>query len=300
MAGRRHKCFRSGDLNEELGILLLKGVAAVATVARPEDIGIDAIATLLREADDNLLFAENSFYVQLKSAYETTVKYQGHEVRWLEGLKLPFFIGSVDKRGTSLTLYAAHRLSQALIENSWEEIELVLNPENHVAFGFNAATEEVGTKTRKVDIGPPLLRWAVEDLSNPERMRQLYACLKPYLDAEQKNIDFRPVRYYQSISWKTGEVPVCKGPSCLSLGFGSDEIVNLLRGLQPYIIALDSKTWRENKREDFETVLRLVRYMRESGYDPDPHRHMEMRYEHWEHLQRGGSVQWSIATDEPE
>ncbi len=50
MPGRRHKHFRSGDINQELGILLLKGVAPVASVPRPEDFGIDAIGTLLRES----------------------------------------------------------------------------------------------------------------------------------------------------------------------------------------------------------------------------------------------------------
>ena len=57
MAGRRPGGFRRGDLNEELGILLLKSFATVATVPRAEDTGIDAIATLLRKDPKNLLIA---------------------------------------------------------------------------------------------------------------------------------------------------------------------------------------------------------------------------------------------------
>src|SRR5262249_19398086 len=196
-----------------------------------------------------------------------------------------------------LTLSAAHRLSQVLIENQWDEIDLVLNPENHVTLGLNARTEEVGEKNRKVDIGPPLVRWSVADLSNSDAMWRAYACLKPYLDAEQKNIDFRPIRFYQTISWKTGEVPVCNGPSCKLLGSGQEEFQILLKGLHPYIIALASKAWTDNKRQDFETVLRLVRYMRANGYDPDRQRNKDVQYEHWDHMKGGGSVEWTITPE---
>jgi hypothetical protein len=71
VVGRRPRDFRAGDLSEELGVALLKGIAAVATVPRPEDVGIDAIATLLREGPNRMLVAENSFYVQIKKAGET-------------------------------------------------------------------------------------------------------------------------------------------------------------------------------------------------------------------------------------
>jgi len=46
---------------------LLKGIAAVAEVTRPEDIGLDAIATLLRLDNDGNFYAEDSFVVQLKA-----------------------------------------------------------------------------------------------------------------------------------------------------------------------------------------------------------------------------------------
>ena len=110
MVGKRHKDFRSGDLNEELGVLLLKCFCAVATVPRPDDVGIDAIATLLRNGPNDSLIAENSFYVQFKSSTVRKVKYKGPEVRWLENLKLPFFIGCIRKTNAAIDLYATHRL----------------------------------------------------------------------------------------------------------------------------------------------------------------------------------------------
>src|SRR6266550_3449609 len=82
MPGRLRNSFRSGNLAKHLGLLLLKGIAAVADVARPEDIGLDAIATLLRRDKDGNCYAEDSFLVQLKAASVTSVQYKGHELEW--------------------------------------------------------------------------------------------------------------------------------------------------------------------------------------------------------------------------
>jgi len=39
MPGRLRTSFRSGNLAEQLGLLLLRGIAAVADVPRTEDVG---------------------------------------------------------------------------------------------------------------------------------------------------------------------------------------------------------------------------------------------------------------------
>src|SRR5829696_1792482 len=115
MAGRRGTNLRGGDLSEELAILLLKSVAAVAPVPRPEDVGIDAVATLLRP-EGKFLIAEDSFYVQFKSASEERVLYKEHEIRWARELKLPLFIGHVDKSASSIDLYSTHHLHEVFAE----------------------------------------------------------------------------------------------------------------------------------------------------------------------------------------
>ena len=60
MPGRQNTNFRSGNLTEYFGMLLLKGIAAVADVPRPEDFGLDAIATLLRRDSDGNSYAEDA------------------------------------------------------------------------------------------------------------------------------------------------------------------------------------------------------------------------------------------------
>src|SRR5256885_10736823 len=95
MPGRLRASFRSGNLAEDLGLLLLKGIAAVADVTRPEDVGLDAIATLLRRDSDGNCYAEDSFLVQLKADSVRTLRYRDHQLDWLVSQMQPLFIGLV-------------------------------------------------------------------------------------------------------------------------------------------------------------------------------------------------------------
>jgi len=271
-------------LNEELGILLLKGIAAVAAVPRPEDVGVDAIATLLREGQNDFLIAENSFFVQFKSAADKKVKFKEHEVRWLETHKLPYFIGSVRKADSAIDLYAAHRLSQVLLENRYDEIEILLDPKNTTHLGMDPGTEEIRDRFRRVNIGPPLLSWSTSDLANAEFAREAYACIKPYLDAEQRNIEYRSIRYIEIISWETGQPPSCRQSSVHYQGMSEDQIHSIFRSMAPYLSTLELRAWMTNERSGLEAVVQLVDYMRRSGFDPDPNNRFQVSLEHWDEL----------------
>lgn len=105
MSGRLRSSFRSGNLAEELGILLLKGVAAVADVSRPEDVGIDAVATLLRPDDDGNRYAEDSFIVQIKAESVGSIEYSGPELEWVTRQSLPMFVGRVSLKMRRISLF---------------------------------------------------------------------------------------------------------------------------------------------------------------------------------------------------
>jgi hypothetical protein len=260
MAGRRYKDFRGGDLSEELGHLLLKGIAAVATVPRSEDIGIDAVATLLKLTDDDYLIAEDSFYVQFKSISLRRIKFEEHEVRWLEKLKLPYFIGSIRKRQSTIDLYAAHRLSQVLLENLYTEITALLDNE----------TEVHETDKRSIYIGPPLLSWTTQDLSTSDFALLAYKVIKPYLTIEQRNIDYRSIRYFEVITWETGKPPTAQPNPVMYHSTSSGDIQSVFREMSPHLLAIVLNSSMKQDRRGLEIVLRLAEYMRESGADPDP------------------------------
>lgn len=115
MPGRLRTSFRSGNLAEHLGLLLLKGIAAVAEVARPEDVGLDAIATLLRQDADGNCYAEDSFLVQLKSDSATAIEYKDHELDWLLGQSQPMFIGLVSRAESQISLYPTLFVNHAVL-----------------------------------------------------------------------------------------------------------------------------------------------------------------------------------------
>ena len=176
MPGRRGKNLRSGDLAEELGILLLKGIAAVAEVPRPEDIGFDGVATLLREGDGGFLHAEDSFYVQFKSALVVSVSYEGHEAEWLLNLKLPLFIGSVNRADSTISLYSTYRISQIAIERKYRKLTLHLQ---EIKEGADPEGE------RNFNIGKPLLKWGFSELQSCEFRMNAYQMLKTVIESEE-------------------------------------------------------------------------------------------------------------------
>lgn len=285
MPGRTPRGFRIGNLAEELGVLLLKAIAAVATVSRPEDVGIDAIATLLRKDSDNQLYAENSFYVQFKSSLkDLLISYSGHEVRWLENHKLPFLIGFVNRDNGVLDLYATHRMSLALLEASYQTIEVVLDPNFADAErGIDPKTERVTNDTRRVNIGPPLLSWSLKDATNQVFIGLAYDSLKTYLDAEQRNVDNRAVRYNESITWKTNGVPLAGRSSSgfQSLKDGS-ETSRILGLMVPYVQFLALRAWSTKNKKLLALVVQLGEYMRQNGCDFDPHRSKDTLLRDWD------------------
>lgn len=264
MVGRRPKDFREGDLAEELGIVLLKSIAAVATVPRPEDVGIDAIATLLREGPDRMLVAENSFYVQLKKSGERKISYAGEAIRWLKALKLPFFVGIVRLEDAAIDLYGTHRLSQIMLEAiEWERLDLYFKPVDE--------TKKATSTKRATDIAPPLLTWSVHDLSNPDFLSDAYTRLKPYIEQEQRNIDYRPIGYLENIDWRPGDPAPNYDAGTTTTGSGREEdFLHLLRSMRPHLSAFSLWALSRNDREGLELYERLVDHLRGAGFDADP------------------------------
>jgi hypothetical protein len=252
MPGRRGKNLRSGDLAEELGILLLKGIAAVAEVPRPEDIGFDGVATLLREDDAGFLYAQDSFYVQFKSASVRILVYEGHEAEWLTKLKLPFFIGSVDSKDSRISLYTTIRVSQVVLETKYHKLSLHLD-------SYQEGNDPRGE--RSFNIGPPLLTWGFQDLQNPEFRAKAFRMLKTAIEIEERNIRHRPVKYGEMFKWITNENVELTG-SALT-GGGQSKIPIILESMAPYMSALTMEylDLRGKDTRDVEALVGFLNYM---------------------------------------
>jgi hypothetical protein len=270
MPGRRHRQFRSGDLSEELGILLLKSIAAVASVPRPEDFGLDAVATLLR-SDKMLLYAEETFYVQFKSSTVHEIWYKGHEAAWLKQLELPFFIGNVDRGSATLSLYSTHALTVLLAGENPDSICLKLEapPENNK-----------DTIATALCVGPAVLKWSMTDAGAPEFANLAYTVLKPILQIEYRNLRYRQAHYAEKIIWKTNESPSAEVAHVFHThSHTRDRAISVIKSMSPQVIVLAFDCLFRGNRADFETILELIELMRRNGFDPDPSNLTKTMYE---------------------
>lgn len=202
MPAVRGKNLRSGDIVEQLGLLLLQNLALVAPVPRTEDVGVDAVVTLLEDLDSYRLVATDSFFVQIKSDSVKEISYEEEQVKWLFNLELPFFIASVNKSNSSLDLFCCHRLSDAYITNKKRE-EIIIRfdvEENWDHF--------VESDNKFVHVGPPILSWDIDDASNGTEFRDKFnmICRKHILSAK-KSLNTRRVGWVENIYWKTNEAP---------------------------------------------------------------------------------------------
>jgi hypothetical protein len=265
MSGTRPYGIRSGDLSEELGILLLNTFSAVVPVPRQVDVGIDVVATLLRRESPTVLVAEESFYVQLKSVSVRTLTYEGQEVRWLEQLQLPLFIGSVDKATCTISLYSTNIMYHLLLHETFDVIRLHLDPAEHKVEG----------RTRDIPLGEPILRWTTAQFGSNEFANWAYSLMKTYVQIEQRNIKYRPIRRFETISYHTNQSPYATGTWTYGMLPSGDRLRRILEDVARHLIVLSFYCREKPDLEGHAAVLKLVELLRNDGVEVDASRLME-------------------------
>jgi hypothetical protein len=205
MPGRRRTSFRSGDLAEDLGIFLLKGLAAVAEVQRQEDVGLDAIATLLRPDSDGNSYAEDTFVVQLKSESITELELRDHEFRWFTQQTLPMFIGRVSLKRSEMALYSTIYAHQAIWSLHAEQLTMHLAPCDRPAEeleNFYPWTMLGGSDPRAW-LGEPVLLWTANDMSDRGWAATAYETLKNFIQKIQRELLFLSCGQCSKLKWST-------------------------------------------------------------------------------------------------
>ena len=265
MAGRRLGSYRKGDWNEELGILLLKSLAAVAPIPRQEDFGLDAVATLLRPDQKYFVYAEDSFYVQLKSESKDPLSYRDHELEWLNNLQLPLFIGQVRRRDSSLRLYPAHSLNEMLILRDFRGFkELVVRLQEN-----GGAKRQINEERCEVFLGEPLLTINIKQASDAEFTKHAYQILKDYLRMEHQNITSRHLKFYRHIRWTTNEKVFYEGQLvALRRGFLKDDLYDACESIVPGLQVIQLYAESEDKVLA-EKLSSLVNHLREFLTTPE-------------------------------
>jgi len=275
MPGRLRASFRSGNLAEDLGLLLLKGIAAVAEVARPEDVGLDAIATLLRRDDDGNCYAEDSFLVQLKSASVTQLQYEGHGLQWLVGHSQPMFIGLVSLADSQISLYPTIFVNHAVLSLHAKSATIRFGRSSLPPFLRGqewlpwAGEPDSGTT---VWLGDPVLRWTLADLSDADWGRRAYEILKRFLAVAGREIELLSFGQCSVLGWNTNDLQSIGSQSGLMKGH-PDDLRSLADRSAPCLrsIMLHAMSMRnESGQPLMASLLALAAALKNVGVDVDP------------------------------
>lgn len=260
MPGVRDRNLRSGDLQEELGVFLLKAVALVAPVPRPEDVGNDAFATLIRPEGTRRLIPDLSFLVQLKSASVTSVSYTTpQEMAWISALEVPLFIGRVNLKQASIELFTTQRLHEVLLEKSYDGVELLLDPADETS---------ITPTVRRANLGPAVHAWSIAKVTEADFLARSYAVLRPHVETLRRNRSLRGIQTQRRLRWETGQPPTAMGE--MMLVSSDHDIADTLRDMSPHAGRLMMELMRQKRYADFPVMLAFFDLMRRWGADPDP------------------------------
>lgn len=253
MPATRPKNIRSGDLAEQLGLLLLQSVALVAPIPRTEDIGIDAVATLIRDYDSYNYIAEDSFFVQIKSSSVADIKFDKKQTKWLNSLELPFFVGHVDRKKSEISLFCAHRLSNALITNI-DRDEILIHLDDN-----NIDNELVGKDDINIHIGPPILKWSIDTIhKDTDFFGKAYGILKDHIKIYKKNLEHRRVGIISLVVWKTNEKPNEYGQAGTSPRSGNEDLDEAYNHMMPYFLKWHMQLLFANDFSSAKDVVKLL------------------------------------------
>jgi hypothetical protein len=235
MPGRRRRSFRTGDLAEGLGIQLLRGIAFVAEVARPEDVGLDAVATLLREDPDGNCYAEDSFLIQLKSGTKRKVTYKDSAIPWFLGQRQPMFIGHVSLQNSKIELYSTVHALRAAVSIAPARLELRLCENKKVP---EYVYDNVGSYGNVIVwLGPPVLTYSLSDLGDELKRLSYYSIMRRFLTVAHLQHELFQLRQASHLRWKTNDA---ESISCLGWGVVSmdGQLMEIAAKLDPPLKAL--------------------------------------------------------------
>ncbi|EHU4945797.1 hypothetical protein KY897_004268 [Vibrio vulnificus] len=258
MVAKRSKNFRSGDLAEQLGLLILQNLALVAPVPRTEDVGIDAVVTLLEDHNQYNFIATDSFFIQIKSIKEASITYKPDEVKWLFDLELPYFIARVDRDEQSLSLYCCHRLSEAFLGNRDRKESITIDFQT-----YNSEDDII--KGNTVSVGPSVMEIGLSECLSDEKRTKFIKLCKSHIEEEKYNLQSRKIGYINSLQWESSS-PVQRNkilPFKLAPTGGTQRGIDITEYGHPYIASLVSESLKKWNATEIEELIRRLEVVRD-------------------------------------
>jgi len=253
------KNLRKGHLSEDIGISFLRNFSAVAQVRQEDDVGIDAIATLLRP-DGKFLHAEQSFTVQIKSVSVTEINYDENQLEWLLNQDLPLFILTVDKKEGEIAIYTTNPI-YGLFTRGSQTATLHLDEESEYHF------KRIETEGSHADIylGPPILVANELEARTDEFIDKAYSLLKSWVTSEINQFGFRRLKKSRLAKWETWEKPNYNGEVSST---SSENIQRDMKAIKPYLEYLCNHVfWSPDKHKAASAFITLKEWYEENDVE---------------------------------
>jgi hypothetical protein len=253
MPGKLVRNLRRGHRAEGLGVELLRAFCAVAQVPQTEDVGFDAVATVLR-VDDRFLVAEHSFCVQFKARSVRDLAYDHSAYEWLRALPLPLFIGSVDAQAQEVAVYTTHNVACRVDSEHYDSVVLRLDPPSRT-----------DGKVLHEYLGDPIVRWTYADSESDAFHSQACAVLSAWVALEQLHQPLRRIKTTQMLRWQTNQIPDAQGTM---LAGHPDDLRRDIEAAAPYILKVGSHFLSQQaaSAEALAFIL-LAKWLAENGAD---------------------------------
>lgn len=182
--------FWQGNRSEYLAIPALCKLGFTVPVPRQEDhFGVDFIVHLARTIDQTIAPSGKSFGIQIKSNEAPLVFDEQHKRDCLYGSSLPFFLGVVDRKNLTLTVYnTLNRLNFYWMLGPTKDFTLTVEStgDGIPKPDFREGTGGTGKPILEIDISEPA--------TSEERSRDievLQTTMRSWIDLEDENLSLK-------------------------------------------------------------------------------------------------------------
>lgn len=238
MPGRLGRNLRKGHLAENLGILILRGFCAVTQIRQEDDIGIDAVATLMQE-EGNRLVAVGSFAVQIKAASVSEIKYSGDEIRWFLDQRVPLFVAVVDINASSFAIYPTSPARRVM---QFPDVENLILTFDTLETTESQRCRQEG-KDLRVKLGPPIFTCNENESRSDSFAARVFKTMSSWIDFENRNIEIGRINKGMVAKWETDGSPK---PFCFYGTGNAESLPDDMEAALPYIEKLSQHLfWAE-------------------------------------------------------
>lgn len=285
MAGLYNNFFQ-GNRSELLADFLLSAIGIATPVRRQFDHGIDFYCNLIKSGNSKYLTFGYPFAIQIKSISKSDVVFGSKEnwkpesISWLFENELPFFIGIIDKKKTSLDIYDTTGLWQLYLNDEKNFSQIILRPGTREKTEWRANITSVrlenwdasngDSHTHIVDLGNAIISINSEDLQNENILSSKIEILREAIKIEQENIIRRNlgIKCFKEIKANATNETYCQWGMNFR-DFEEEYIPKVYDSLRLPLISLSLNLTRHGKKEELDLLKSLLKKIPKEDYYKD-------------------------------